>query len=60
MFMNILYLSVFSSYREKDFIQERESLLQQQAEKNQQYDDLVKSLKDRVMIESDSFKFVKN
>ncbi|XP_021363713.1 uncharacterized protein LOC110456969 isoform X1 [Mizuhopecten yessoensis] len=34
--------------REKDFIQERESLLQQQAEKDQQYNALVKSLKDRV------------
>ncbi|KAJ8320723.1 hypothetical protein KUTeg_002310 [Tegillarca granosa] len=34
--------------REKDFLQERESMLQQQAEKNQQYDALVKSLKDRL------------
>uniref|UniRef100_K1R040 Neurabin-1 n=1 Tax=Magallana gigas TaxID=29159 RepID=K1R040_MAGGI len=34
--------------REKDFIQERESLLQQQVEKDQQYDDLVRSLKDRI------------
>ncbi|KAK3083517.1 hypothetical protein FSP39_024554 [Pinctada imbricata] len=34
--------------REKDFIQERESLMQQQAEKDQQYDSLVKSLKDRI------------
>ncbi|XP_036368528.1 neurabin-1 isoform X4 [Octopus sinensis] len=34
--------------REKDFIQERESLLQQQAERDQQYNALVKSLKDRI------------
>ncbi|XP_076456552.1 uncharacterized protein LOC143290857 [Babylonia areolata] len=34
--------------REKDFIQERESLLEQQSEKDQQYNDLVKNLKDRV------------
>ncbi|XP_041374422.1 uncharacterized protein LOC121387389 isoform X2 [Gigantopelta aegis] len=34
--------------REKDFIQERESLLQQQSEKDQQYNALVKSLKDRI------------
>ncbi|KAL4217525.1 protein phosphatase 1 regulatory [Mactra antiquata] len=34
--------------REKDFIVERESLLQQQTEKDQQYDALVKSLKDRI------------
>ncbi|XP_060604974.1 neurabin-1-like isoform X12 [Ruditapes philippinarum] len=34
--------------REKDFIAERESLLQQQSEKDQQYDALVKSLKDRI------------
>ncbi|XP_076458534.1 LOW QUALITY PROTEIN: uncharacterized protein LOC143292231 [Babylonia areolata] len=34
--------------REKDFIQERESLLEQQNEKDQQYNDLVKFLKDRV------------
>ncbi|KAK7113300.1 uncharacterized protein [Littorina saxatilis] len=34
--------------REKDFIQERESLLEQQREKDQQYNDLVKFLKDRV------------
>ncbi|KAK3591679.1 hypothetical protein CHS0354_040599 [Potamilus streckersoni] len=35
--------------REKDFIQERESLLQQQIEKDQQYNALVKSLKDRII-----------
>ncbi|XP_059152358.1 microtubule-associated protein futsch-like isoform X3 [Physella acuta] len=34
--------------REKDFIQERESLFEQQAEKDQQYNSLVKSLKDRI------------
>ncbi|XP_071101486.1 neurabin-1-like isoform X2 [Haliotis cracherodii] len=34
--------------REKDFIQERESLIQQQSEKDQQYNALVKSLKDRI------------
>lgn len=45
--LNIFDLSVIF-IREKDFIQERESLLQQQAEKDQQYDDLVRSLKDRV------------
>ncbi|CAG5119190.1 unnamed protein product, partial [Candidula unifasciata] len=40
--------------REKDFIQERESLLEQQAEKDQQYNSLVKSLKDRIfMLEKD-------
>nr|KAG5702752.1 hypothetical protein BaRGS_003626 [Batillaria attramentaria] len=39
---------------EKDFIQERESLLEQQSEKDQQYNDLVKYLKDRVFqLESD-------
>ncbi|BFZ22046.1 hypothetical protein BsWGS_25085 [Bradybaena similaris] len=36
--------------REKDFIQERESLLEQQAEKDQQYNSLVKSLKDRIFL----------
>ncbi|KAL3855250.1 hypothetical protein ACJMK2_014466 [Sinanodonta woodiana] len=35
--------------REKDFIQERESLLQQQTEKDQQYNALFKSLKDRII-----------
>ena len=35
-------------FREKDFLAERESLLQQQTEKDQQYNALVKSLKDRV------------
>ncbi|XP_025101822.1 neurabin-1-like isoform X5 [Pomacea canaliculata] len=40
--------------REKDFLQERESLLEQQSEKDQQYNDLVKYLKDRVFqLESD-------
>ena len=34
--------------RERDFLQERDSLLQQQAEKDQQYNSLVKSLKDRI------------
>ncbi|XP_052237379.1 uncharacterized protein LOC127848793 isoform X12 [Dreissena polymorpha] len=34
--------------REKDFLAEREALIQQQNEKNQQYDALVKSLKDRI------------
>lgn len=34
--------------REKDFLQERESLLQQQAERDQHYNSLVKSLKDRI------------
>ncbi|XP_067687835.1 neurabin-1-like isoform X3 [Haliotis asinina] len=34
--------------REKDFIQERESLIQLQSEKDQQYNALVKSLKDRI------------
>uniref|UniRef100_A0A2C9M306 SAM domain-containing protein n=1 Tax=Biomphalaria glabrata TaxID=6526 RepID=A0A2C9M306_BIOGL len=34
--------------REKDFIQERESLFEQQNEKDQQYNSLVKSLKDRI------------
>ncbi|RUS87599.1 hypothetical protein EGW08_004644 [Elysia chlorotica] len=34
--------------REKDFIQEREALLEQQNEKDQQYNSLVKSLKDRI------------
>ncbi|KAL5005611.1 hypothetical protein ScPMuIL_016769 [Solemya velum] len=34
--------------REKDFITEHESLLQQQSEKDQQYNALVKSLKDRI------------
>ncbi|KAH9498755.1 hypothetical protein Btru_005054 [Bulinus truncatus] len=34
--------------REKDFIQERESLFEQQVEKDQQYNSLVKSLKDRI------------
>jgi len=41
-------MSFFYINREKDFLQERESLLQQQAEKDQQYNSLVKSLKDRV------------
>lgn len=39
---------VFYINRERDFLQERDSLLQQQAEKDQQYNSLVKSLKDRV------------
>ena len=37
-------------FREKDFLAERESLLQQQTEKDQQYNALVKSLKDRVCL----------
>ena len=48
----IAFLTLISGYRERDFIQERESLMQQQAEKDQQYDALVKSLKDRVRVTS--------
>ena len=42
------FFCLFFFIREKDFIQERESLLQQQNERDQQYNALVKSLKDRV------------
>lgn len=49
-YSNKLLICTFFFVREKDFIQERESLLQQQNERDQQYNALVKSLKDRVSI----------
>ncbi len=44
------YQCTFCVFREKDFLQDRESVYQQQQEKEQQYNGLVKNLKDRVSL----------